>query len=545
MLRISLLRTLWLVLLGLGLGIANAQSYSIFTFDPPGSTSTSVMGINNSGQMVGAYQDSAGGHSFLRSSDGVTYTTISVPGATETTVSGINNLGQVVGYYTVGIAWHAFLRSADGTFTSFDVPDATPYTGPSAINDRGEIVGTSFSAGPIVYGFLRSADGSTYTTISVPQASGTFVRGINNDGEIVGWYSVGGSYGPERGFARAADGSYTTFEVPGTAGGTLVSAVNNRGQIAGSFGSLGFVRSADGTFVYLDALPNAINDNGQVAGSYADGGRYHGFLGVPASGGASPLIRPNGVITASAFGGSNAIAPGTFIEIYGQNLAGTTRAWQASDFTGNTAPKSLDGVSVGINGLPAFVSYVSPSQVNALVPSAVAPGTAAVTVQNGSQTGNPCTVTVNALEPGLLAFPLATSASGQYVVAIFPDYTTYVLPPGVDTGVPSRRAKAEDIITLYGIGFGPLIPDVPAGNIATQANSLQATVEVTFDSHPGRVTYAGSAPGFVGLYQLNVVVPDGVVLTGTYDDNVLVNVILNGNISRPLGVLRLFTALER
>ena len=535
----------WLVLLGLGLGIAHAQTYLYFTFDPPGSTFTSVSGMNNSGQMVGTYQDSAGLHSFLRSSDGVTYTTINFPGASRTTVAGINNLGQVVGGYTNGGATHGFLRGADGTFTSFDAPQATPDTSPSAINDRGEIVGTRFSAFATVYGFLRSADGSTYTTISLPQASATFVRGINNDGEAVGWYAVGGSSGPQRGFARAVGGSYTAIEVPGTAGTTNVYAVNNRGQLAGSSAGRGFVRNADGTFVYLDRSPSAINDNGQVAGYYYDVGLYHGFLGVPASGGGtSPLIRPNGVITASAFGGASAIAPGTFIEIYGQNLAGTTRSWQASDFTGNAAPTSLDGVSVRINGLPAFVSYVSPSQVNALVPSAIAPGTAVVTVQNGSQISNSYTATVNALEPGLLTFPLAANASGLYVVAIFPDYTTYVLPPGVNTGVSSRRAKAGDVITLYGIGFGPLVPDVPAGNIAKQANSLQASVEVRFDGHPGQVAYAGSAPGFVGLYQLNVVVPDGVVATGSYDDRVVVNILLNGYGFLPAGMLPLLTALE-
>ncbi len=539
------MQRIWcLVLLGLGLGNANAQSYLYFTFDPPGSTSTSVSGINNSGQIVGTYQDSAGVHSFLRSSDGVTYTTISVPGASRTTATGINNLGQVVGYYTTGSATHAFLRSADGTFGAFDAPEANPFTAPAAINDRGEIVGTSFSAGPVVYGFLRSADGSTYTTISAPQASATFVRGINNDGQIVGWYSVGGSSGPQRGFARGADGSYTTFEVPGTAGATNAYAVNNGGQIAGSYSGRGFVRNADGTFVYLDQTPAAINDNGQVAGNYFDGGLYHGFLGVPASGGTSPLIRPNGVITASAFGGAGAIAPGTFIEIYGQNLAATTRSWQASDFTGNAAPKSLDGVTVRINGLPAYVSYVSPGQVNALVPSAIAPGTAVVIVANGSQIGNPYTVTVNALEPGLLAFPPTTSATDLYVVAIFPDYITYALPPSAGLPVPSRRARAGDTLTFYGVGFGPVIPDVPAGNIATQANSLQASVEVWFGGHPGRVAYAGSAPGFAGLYQLNVVVPDGVVAAGTFSDAVLVTVVLNGNVFRPAGALHLFIALQ-
>ena len=544
-LNTSLRGTGWLALLGLGLGIANAQSYLYFTFDAPGSTATMASGINNSGQMVGLYQDAAGWHSFLRSSDGVTYTTISVPGASQTNATGINNLGQVVGYYTVGTGGHGFLRSADGTFTTFDAPDAFPYTVPSAINDRGEIVGTTLAAGPVSYGFLRSADGSTYTTISAPGASATDVQGIANDGEIVGSYVAGGSYGPQRGFARGVDGSYTAIEAPGTTGATHVQAINNRGQMAGSFSGNGFVRNADGTFVYLDRSPSAINDNGQVAGYYYDVGLYHGFLGVPASGGGTaPLIRPNGVITASAFGGASAIAPGTFIEIYGQNLAGTTRSWQASDFTGNAAPTSLDGVSVRINGLPAFVSYVSPSQVNALVPSAIAPGTAVVTVQNGSQISNSYTATVNALEPGLLTFPLAANASVLYVVAIFPDYTTYVLPPGVNTGVSSRRAKAGDVITLYGIGFGPLVPDVPAGNIAKQANSLQASVEVRFDGHPGQVAYAGSAPGFVGLYQLNVVVPDGVVATGSYDDRVVVNILLNGYGFLPAGMLPLLTALE-
>lgn len=545
MLRTSMLKALWLLLLGLGLGIAHAQTYLYFTFDPPGSTFTSVSGMNNSGQMVGTYQDSAGLHSFLRSSDGVTYTTINVPGASQTTVSGINNLGQVVGSYTNGSGGHGFLRSADGTFTTIDVPGAYPSTSLSAINDQGEIVGTSFSAALQTYGFLRSADGSTDTTISDPQGGATFVAGINNEGEIVGSYMVGGSYGVKRGFVRSVDGSYTAIEVPGTASGTVVSAVNNRGQIAGSFSGTGFVRNGDGTFVYLDRSPSAINDNGQVAGYYYDVGLYHGFLGVPASGGsASPLIRPNGVITASAFGGSSAIAPGTFVEIYGQNLAGTTRSWQASDFTGDTAPKSLDGVSVSVNGQPAYVSYVSPGQVNALVPSIIAPGTAVVTVQNGSQISNPCTVTVNALEPGLLAFPPTTSATDLYVVAIFPDYTTYALPPGTGFPVPSRRATAGDTITFYGVGFGPVIPDVPAGNIAKQANSLLASVEVQFGGHPGRVLYAGSAPGFVGLYQLNVVVPDGVVAAGTSDDAVLVTVVLNGNVFRPAGALHLFIALQ-
>jgi len=124
---------------------------------------------------------------------------------------------------------------------------------------------------------------------------------------------------------------------------------------------------------------------------------------------------------------------------------------------------------------------------------------------------------------------------------------TTALPPSSGLAVPSRRAKARDTITLYGIGFGPLVPDVPTGNTATQANSLQASVAVWFDGHPGRVTYAGSAPGFVGLYQFNVVVPDGVVAAGAFDDSVSLIVVLseNGNAFWTLqGTQLLLTALQ-
>ena len=76
----------------------------------------------------------------------------------------------------------------------------------------------------------------------------------------------------------------------------------------------------------------------------------------------APTIRStSGVISASAFGGFNTAAPGSYIEIYGSNLATKTRSWAAEDFNGISAPRSLDGTSVTINGLPAFIAFISTS----------------------------------------------------------------------------------------------------------------------------------------------------------------------------------------
>src|ERR1017187_9612358 len=138
---------LWLAACGPG----QAQTYSYSTFDPPGSTSTVVNGMNNAGQIVGSYRDAAGTYGFLRSADGATYTTIVVPGseAGTTTTDAINNLGQIVGNYIDASSgfFRSYIRSADGgTFTAFDIPNFGPGGGPKGINDNGAITGSGGAA---------------------------------------------------------------------------------------------------------------------------------------------------------------------------------------------------------------------------------------------------------------------------------------------------------------------------------------------------------------------------------------------------------------
>jgi uncharacterized protein (TIGR03437 family) len=114
---------------------------------------------------------------------------------------------------------------------------------------------------------------------------------------------------------------------------------------------------------------------------------------------------------------------------------------------------------------------------------------------------------VNGVEPGLLAPTSFEIGSTQYAVALFPDDATYVLPTGAIAGVPSRPAKAGDTITLYGVGFGSVTPNTPAGQVVEASNALALPFVLKFGSTEATVTYAGLGPGLVGLYQFNVVVP--------------------------------------
>lgn len=238
----------------------------------------------------------------------------------------------------------------------------------------------------------------------------------------------------------------------------------------------------------------------------------------------TPGFRPaQGVIGAGAFGAFPTAAPGSWIELYGINFAARVpgRSWAGADFNGVNAPTTLDGTRVTVGGQPAFLSYISPAQLNVQIPFTVAAGPQPVIVHTiaGGETA-PYNITINRLQPGLLTTPDFLINGTQYAAALFPDAATFVLPPGAIPGVPSRRARPGDFIVLYGIGFGPVTPDNPAGRIVQAANDLASPLQITIGGARAQVTYSGLAPNYVGLYQINIVIPqvppgDAVPLTYT------------------------------
>lgn len=218
----------------------------------------------------------------------------------------------------------------------------------------------------------------------------------------------------------------------------------------------------------------------------------------------------SGVIGAGGFGGSTAVPPGSWIEIYGSDLSVTARSWTSSEFTNRTAPTVLDGTSVRIGGIPAPLAYISGGQLNAMVPAGLGSGEQALTVTTLIGTSAPFPIQVDATRPGLFAPSFLNIGGNQYAGAKLAD-GSYAAPENAAEDIRSRPARAGETITLYGIGFGPVTPDVPTGRIADVANAITGVLQVFVAGAAATVTYAGLAPGSVGLYQINVTMPASVV----------------------------------
>ncbi|HXM44216.1 MAG TPA: hypothetical protein VN924_23470 [Bryobacteraceae bacterium] len=212
-------------------------------------------------------------------------------------------------------------------------------------------------------------------------------------------------------------------------------------------------------------------------------------------------------VSASSFGEFPTFAPGSWIEIYGTNLAAATQTWASSDFNGVNGPTTLGGTTVTIGGQSAFIDYVSPLQVNAQVPGGVSTGSQPLVVATAAGSSAPFAVTVDTTMPGLLAPSNFNIGGTQYVVAQFAD-GSYVLPPGAVSGLTSKAAQPGDEIVIYGIGFGSVAPDIPPGQLVQQSNTLAYAFTISFGGTPAvTIPYEGLAPNFMGLYQFNVVVP--------------------------------------
>jgi uncharacterized protein (TIGR03437 family) len=206
-------------------------------------------------------------------------------------------------------------------------------------------------------------------------------------------------------------------------------------------------------------------------------------------------IAPGGVFNAASFApGAAMISPGSILAIFGANFSGTTTSAQALPL-----PTTLANAQVSIGGILAPLFYVSPTQINAQVPwELTAPSLVPVTVSNGSSISQ-VTIALEAVGPGVFT----RDSSGQGPGAIH--HTSSPLP--VSAELP---AVPGEFVQIYGTGLGRVSP-LPASGQAVLPPLLAVTqvpVTVTMNGVAAQVSFAGLAPGFVGLYQVNARVPE-------------------------------------
>jgi uncharacterized protein (TIGR03437 family) len=207
--------------------------------------------------------------------------------------------------------------------------------------------------------------------------------------------------------------------------------------------------------------------------------------------GTGVFLDPTGVVNAASFTPfTTGIAPGQLITLFGTGFAADV----ASD---PTFPTTLGTMQVTINGVKAPLYYVSPTQINAVVPFETLTGVAEITVSKSGATSNRVTVYVNQTAPGVFAVP-ATGLG--YAAALHGDYSLIT---------PQNPAKPGEAVMVYLTGLGRTNPQIATGAAGPSAEPLARAllpIDVNVNNRIAQLLYAGMAPGLRG-YQVNIVVP--------------------------------------
>ena len=312
--KTSLLVALLSIALALTLTVpfAGAASYTLTSFDYTGGDETILSGINNNGQIVGQIYYDAGADPYFIYSNGI-FNLIPPVSSSSVTVTGINDSGQMSGYYRNAATnqWAGFIYH-NSVFTDTNIAYEGRVTYACDINSRGEVFGKV--PGTREEYFIYKSPG-TYVPINSPQINETLNIGSFNDNGLV----VGFSYTSHRAVIfnlNNSEISFFSFPFQDTADleliGTSAADINNGGTIVGNYTVMGYDYTKSEYLVYYYgfikegdsfttiAFPGStetwisgINDLGQIVGYYVDSNDdMHGFVGnpVPSAGSFNPAI---------------------------------------------------------------------------------------------------------------------------------------------------------------------------------------------------------------------------------------------------------------
>lgn len=224
-----------------------------------------------------------------------------------------------------------------------------------------------------------------------------------------------------------------------------------------------------------------------------------------------PFSSVGSVLNIGTYARNEPLAQGGATAVFGEQFValGTVPAGAQS----TPYPTTLSGVQVFVNNTAAPLYYVSYDQVNFLIPYETPVGEATIRVDRAGQRGNSVSVTIERRVPRIMTF---SSFPGDYGIIVNASTGGFPLPAslGIPGGAP---AKPGDVLVIYAIGLGATDPPVASGAGSPSEPLARVTPNpVVVFGNPGpfglftaEPFFAGLVPGFMGLYQINVIVPAG------------------------------------
>jgi len=204
-----------------------------------------------------------------------------------------------------------------------------------------------------------------------------------------------------------------------------------------------------------------------------------------------PSIALAAVTNAASYGA--VVSPGEVFSIFGKELAVAPASAGAPPL-----PIKLSDVTVSVNGVPAPLYYVSPVQINAQIPFETQVGTAQIQVSSGAGTATQ-QVQVAPAAPAIFTLNSLGTGAGAVEHGLTGELVTVANP-----------AAVGEIISVYCTGLGAVSPAAVTGGAApVPPPQTVLAVQVYIAGSLAQVTYAGLAPGFAGLYQVNLQIPAG------------------------------------
>jgi uncharacterized protein (TIGR03437 family) len=333
-------------------------------------------------------------------------------------------------------------------------------------------------------------------------------------------------------------------QATGEQAGTL-TPTNNQTQLLATFNGIQYIghttagtrngTSGGANFTFNWTAPNT--STGTVifhaAGNAANGGGtengdriYSTSVTIPAQvAGPVPTVADGATVNNGSFALHPApLGPGSIAAIFGGNLNDGTAVCTSSFGGDGKLITSLCGTSVTFDGVAAPLFFTSPGQLAVQVPYEMAgKATASVVVTVNGQSSTPRTVFIDTAAPGIFTLSQDGKGAGAVLIA---NSDILAVPTGSVAGRNTRPARRGEIVTIFLTGLGVTSPALGTG-VPSAGQTTATAATVTIDGLPAQVLFSGTAPGFVGLNQINVSVP----ATATIGSSVPVVVTLGGKVS--------------